>query len=344
MKKFLAILLSVLMIVAMVGCGSKTEAPAKTETKTETKTEAPAKTEKADYPTKTIQCIIPYAPGGGSDILTRAIMSVLELPNDQVWAAINVEGAAGFTGCMQAFQTKNDGYTILAHNPMDVVSYTLSGTDTQEMYKNLEMICTVVADYNVFSTNKQSGWTTIEEVVEYAKANPGEIKMAVTGSTTVNYADATRLLRELGIEDCVTLVPHNGGADCMTALLGNHVQLCLESSVDSRATISSGDTIPLVTIGTKRAQYLPDVPCTAEVGYEVQTAKPRGYYAPAGTSEEQIAVLAEAIKAATEQQEFKDTCANLGLEIDFRYANEIQPDVETWAEQLIPVFEEMLQG
>ena len=97
-----------------------------------------------------------------------------------------------------------------------------------------------------------------------------------------------------------------------------------------------------MTIGTKRAQYLPDTPCTAELGIEVQTAKPRGYYAPPGTSKDQIKVLSAAIKEAIAQQEFIDTCAGLGLEIDFREAEDIQPDIELWADQLRPVFEEML--
>ena len=361
MKKLMAALLSAAMVLGLTACLSDAVTPPQTQAAAPAATQAvaPAETTAAaaapaetkapetqpaapDFPTKTIQCIIPYAPGGGSDILTRAIMSTLKLPNDQVLAAINVEGAAGFTGCMQASMQPNDGYFILAHNPMDVVSYSLSGIDETAMYKNLEMICCVVADYNVFSTNKQTGLKTVDEVVEYAKAHPGELKMAVTGTTTVNFADANRLLRDLGIADCVTIVPHNGGADCMTALLGNHVQLCFESSVDSRATIDSGDTIPLMTIGTKRAQYLPDVACSAELGYSCQTAKPRGYYAPAGTDPEKIKVIADSIKTAIEQQEFIDTCANLGLEIDFRYADEIQPDIELWAEQLQPIFDELI--
>ena len=76
-----------------------------------------ASTEKADYPTSPITVIIPYSPGGGSDILTRKIMEYIELPNNQKLVAVNVEGASGFTGAMQAFNSKNDGYTILAHNP-----------------------------------------------------------------------------------------------------------------------------------------------------------------------------------------------------------------------------------
>ena len=355
MKKITAILLCAAMTLGLMACGggaassaaSSSEAPkaeaasseAAAPASSEAQAEAPAK---ADYPTKPIQVIIPYKPGGGSDILTRAIMSTLKLPNDQVWACINVDGAAGFTGCMQAFQSPNDGYTLLAHNPMDVAAYSLNGTDTQDMYKNLEMICTVVTDYNVFSTNKQSGWKSVDDVVAYVNEHPGEVKLAETGSTSISYANALMLLRELGIEDKVTIVPHDGGADCMTALLGNHVQLTVESSIDARAMVDSGDCIPLAVIGSERAQYLPDVPTTEELGLHVVNTKPRGYYAPPGTSQEQIDVMADCIEVAIQQQEFIDTCAGLGLEINFKRADEIQPEIEAWADQLRPIFEEIL--
>ena len=65
-------------------------------------------------------------------------MEYIELPNNQKLVAVNVEGASGFTGAMQAFNSKNDGYTILAHNPMDVVSYSLSGTTDVELWDELE--------------------------------------------------------------------------------------------------------------------------------------------------------------------------------------------------------------
>ena len=356
MKKITAILLCAAMTLGLMACGGgaassaastassaepKSEA-ASSEAAAPESSEAPAAETKSDYPNKTIQVIIPYKPGGGSDILTRAIMSTLKLPNNQVWAAINVDGAAGFTGCMQAFQASNDGYTILAHNPMDVAAYSLNGTDPQDMYKNLEMICTVVTDYNVFSTNKQTGWKSVDDVVAYVNEHPGEVKLAETGSTSISYANALMLLRELGIEDKVTIVPHDGGADCMTALMGNHVQLTVESSIDARAMVDSGDCIPLAVIGSERAQYLPDVPTTDELGLHVVNTKPRGYYAPPGTPQEAIDILADSIEVAIQQQEFIDTCANLGLEINFKRAEEIQPEIEAWADQLRPVFEEIL--
>ena len=286
MKKTLALLLcAASMLALLAGCGSKStddKAPAANGGET-------ASTEKADYPTSPITVIIPYSPGGGSDILTRKIMEYIELPNNQKLVAVNVEGASGFTGAMQAFNSKNDGYTILAHNPMDVVSYSLSGTTDVELWDELETVCGIVDDFNVLVTNPQSGWTTLEEALEYIKANPGTVKVGNTGSNNCNMADCLRTLDALGIRDDVVVVPYDGGAENKTALMGNHVQLSVNSCADIQSAITSGDHIALLTVGDRRAKFLPDTPCTAELGYDVVTTKPRGWYAPAGMSQEQLA-------------------------------------------------------
>lgn len=154
---------------------------------------------------------------------------------------MNVEGASGFTGAMQAFNSKNDGYTILAHNPMDVVSYSLSGTTDVELWDELETVCGIVDDFNVLVTNPQSGWTTLEEALEYIKANPGTVKVGNTGSNNCNMADCLRTLDALGIRDDVVVVPYDGGAENKTALMGNHVQLSVNSCADIQSAITSGD-------------------------------------------------------------------------------------------------------
>lgn len=301
--------------------------------------ETPATT---DYPKKPVQVIIPYAPGGGSDILTRAIMKYIKLPNDQNLVAINVEGAAGYIGCQQAATSSNDGYTILAHNPMDVVSYTLNGTAPDALWSEMEMICGVVDDFNVISTNKQSGWKTIDEAVAYIKAHPDEVKWGTTGAQNVNYGDTLRVLEALGIKDDVTLVPYDGGSASKTALMGNHIQMETNSSSDIRSSVASGDTIPLMVIGDRRAKALPEIQCTQELGYDITTTKPRGYYAPKDTDPAVINVLADAIEEVTKNEEFIKSVEDLGLEVNFVRGDEMQIKVSKWADTLYPVFEEMM--
>ena len=334
MKKTLALLLcAVSTMTLLAGCGgAKEEAPT---------TGGDGAEVTSNYPEKPITVIIPYSPGGGSDILTRTMMEFIELPNDQKLVAVNTEGASGFTGCMSAYTSKNDGYTILAHNPMDVVSYSLSGITDVEMWSEMENVAGIVDDFNVLVTNPQSGWTTLEEAIEYIKANPGTVKVASVGNNNCNMADTLRTLDAMGIKDLVTVAPYDGGAEAKTALMGNHVQLAVNSCADIQSAITSGDHVALLTVGDRRAKFLPDTPCTQEMGYEVVTTKPRGWYAPKGMDAAQIKVLQDAIKVVCENPEFQERVLTLGLEVNYVQGDELKEKIGTWVEDLVPVFAEM---
>ena len=353
-KRLLATVLCVGMAASMLAaCGgskpAETTAAAAAETaaaeaapaEASAETEAPAEADAGDYPNGPITAIIPYAPGGGSDVLTRALMEYMELPNGSNIVAVNVEGASGFTGAMQAANSKNDGYTILSHNPMDVVSYSLSGKTDIELWSELTNVCGLVDDFNVLVTNPNSGWTTVDEVVEYCKAHPGEVKIGNTGSGNCNMADCIRVLEALGIRDEVTIVPYDGGAANKTALMGNHIQLSLNSCADIQSGILAGDHIPLMTVGDRRAAFLPDTPCTKELGYDITTTKPRGLYAPNGMDPAQVKVLADACQKVCENEEFQKKIADLGLEVNFVPGDELKEKVGGWVEDLKPVFEQM---
>lgn len=125
MKKFFGLLLAAVMTFSLVACGAQN---------------VPSDNTSDDYPSGPITCIVPYAAGGGSDVLTRTIMKYISLPNNVNMVAVNVEGASGYTGCLQAAKSDPDGYTILAHNPMDVVGFTLSGSTTEELYKGRHIL------------------------------------------------------------------------------------------------------------------------------------------------------------------------------------------------------------
>ena len=148
-------------------------------------------------------------------------MKVIRLPNNGQIVAVNVEGASGYTGCLQAAKSAPDGYTILAHNPMDVVGYTLSQSTNEALYQDMALICTVVDDYGVILTNKEAGFKSLEEVAAYAKDHPGAINLGTTGVNSINFADTLRILRALDIENEITVVPYDSGNTATTALLGN---------------------------------------------------------------------------------------------------------------------------
>lgn len=348
-KRVVALLLcSVMAVGLLAGCGSKKEeaaAPAATTEAAapeEAEAEAPAEVDSA-YPEGPITCIIPYAPGGGSDVLLRTVMKYIALPNGQNLVAVNVEGASGFTGAMQCFNSKNDGYNIMTHNLMDVISYTLNKTTDQNLWADLTTICGIVDDFNVLATNPATGWTSVDDVVEYVNAHPGEVKVSNTGNNNTNMADCIRVLEALGIYDKVTVVPYDGGTANSTALLGEHVQLGVSSQSDFRANIEGGGVIPLMTVGDRRSEYLPDVPCTKELGYDIVTTKPRGLYGPADMDPAHVQVIADAVKVVCENPEFQAEIVSLGYETLFQTGDELYAKTEAWYNEMVPYFEMMLE-
>jgi tripartite-type tricarboxylate transporter receptor subunit TctC len=293
---------------------------------------------RAAYPEKPVQCIIPYAPGGGSDVLTRAIMKDIKMAQPLV--AVNIEGGAGLVGANQTLDARPDGYTMLAHNPVDLIGFDLGELSDVPLWKELETIAMVVTDYNVISTNKFSGWKTIEEVVAHVKANPGQkIKWAVSGARSVNMADTQRVAKALGIFDNVTFVPYDGGAGTRKALLGNEAQIETTTASEIKALVASGDNVPLLVISDKRIKSQPNLPATLEKGINVTTVKWRGYYAPKGTPKAALEYLENALKEVAMNPAFVDLVENsLNFSASFVDGATAKAQIAKWAEELRPFF------
>ncbi len=334
MKKVLAILLTVIMTAGMIaGCGGGSGAA-------ESKAEESQAAETSGYPEKDIQIIVPYAPGGGSDNLVRGMIQYLDL-DGKTAIPINVEGASGYIGALQAYNTAADGYTILTHNEMDVISYVVSGQAEVDLVSELEYVCDVVTDYNLLCTNPDSGWKTAQEAIDYINANPGKVTVGCTGSNNVNYATTSELLKAMGIFDKVTIVPYDGGAASETALQGNHIQLEVNSLADTNAYIAAGTNVPLAICNAERIDKFPDLPCTVELGWNVTYTKPRGFFAPKGTSQEALAYLSSKIKDVCAKDEFVEAMANLGFTVDYVDGAAAKERTIAWMNELKPVFEEM---
>lgn len=333
MKKAMSLVLAVLMLCGLLsGCGGNSG--------NSNSGSGNSGSSGADgYPKKDVQIIIPYAPGGGSDNLVRGTMQYLELGANAV--PINVEGASGYIGALQGFNSSNDGYTIMTHNEMDLISYSMSGQAEVDLYKDLEYICDVVTDYNLLCTNPDSGWTTVQEAIDYINANPGTVTVGCTGSNNVNYGTTMELLKAMGVYDKVTIVPYDGGAASETALQGNHIQLEVNSLVDTASYIAAGTNIPLLVCNEERIDAYPDLPCTVENGFNVTYGKPRGFFAPKGTDAAVLSYISGKMKEVCDKPEFVEAMANLGFTVAYVDGPAAKERTLAWAESLTPVFEEM---
>jgi tripartite-type tricarboxylate transporter receptor subunit TctC len=292
------------------------------------------------YPAKPVQVVIPFGPGGGTDVLVRTIMKYLDL-NGQPPVAVNIEGASGFVGTMDASHRDADGYTILCAAIHDVIGYTLTGQTNDPLYSDLVPICVIASDYDMVSTNKQSPFKTVPELVAYAKANPGQLRWGTTGSKTTNAANSIWIAENLGIDKLVTFVPYDGGGTAKPALLGNHVQVLTGSAGDIRPLITSGDAVPLMVINDTRVKAMPTVPTTKESGCEATIFVARTFFAPKGTSPEKVAYLEAAFKKVAENPEFQAAISAQGVDARFIDRNATKSLITQWYGDLKPRFEKL---
>ena len=297
------------------------------------------------YPSRPITCIVPFAPGGGSDTLVRTTMRFLQLPNGQPWVALNVEGAAGFTGAMRAFNAAPDGYTIFTHNTLDLLTYYQSGQDPHPIITEATTIALVVTDYIVISTNRvtaaEFGWRTIEDVAAWVRANPdSRIRWGVTGMQNNNWISSMRVARALGIYDNILLVPYDSGATTRTAALQNEVQLVTLAASELPGVVASGDIIPLLVNNTTRIRTLPDTPTSVERGINVAVTVPRGFFGPRGMNPEHVRILSDALRDVTENPEFREAMAALGFDVVFTGSEEAARRTREWLAELQPYFDE----
>jgi len=298
------------------------------------------------YPTKPITCIVPYAPGGGSDTLVRNVMKFITLPNGQSWVALNIEGAAGFTGAMRAYNSPPDGYTIMTHNTLDLLSYFQSGQDNIPIITEATTIALVVTDYNVISTNKTAaaeyGWKTIEDVVAWFKAHPDQrLRWGVTGANNDNWISSQRVAKALGIFDNINFVPYDSGATVRTASLQNEVPLSMNTASEVPGVVASGDNIPLLVVNSTRIKSLPNTPSTMEKGINVTTTKPRGFFGPKGMNPAHVKILADALKVVCDDPQFKDAMAKLGFDVLYADSATAVAQTKTWLAELQPFYDEL---
>lgn len=291
----------------------------------------------AAYPTRPVQVIVPFGPGGGTDVLVRTFMKYIDL-GGQSMVAVNIEGASGFVGTMDAANRPGDGYFILAAAAHDVLSYTFTGQTTRALYDELIPVCVIASDYDMVSTNTQSGFRTVQQMVAYARANPGQIRWGTTGSKTANAVNSMWMAENLGLTGLVTFVPYDGGAQARPALLGNHVQVLTGSSGDIRPLVDSGDAIPLMVINDNRVRVMPNTPTTKESGCEATIFVARTIWAPRGTPTEVVRYLEDAFRKVSDNPQYKADVEALGVDVRFIDTATTQNLVREWRAQLEPRF------
>ncbi|BCV25908.1 tripartite tricarboxylate transporter substrate binding protein [Gelria sp. Kuro-4] len=316
-KLFLTVLVSVLIAALVAGCSSQPTAqePAGQEKKGETTGE--------QYPNRPIQLIVSYAAGGGTDVGARLLTPYLEKKLGQPVTVVNVTGGGGWVGWTQLAQAKPDGYTIGYINiPNMIIGYLDPAMKRKDNLESFAPIANHVLDYTVFAVRKDSKFKDIDELMNYAKAHPGELSATSTGIGSDEHISLLELERKAGAK--FQMVQTKGFAECLTQVLGGHVDVLLGNVGEVVGPARNGDIRVLAVLSEERSKYLPDVPTLKEKGIDVVSFAARGIAAPAGTPQEVIDKVAEAIQEALENPEHQKKMEELGLALKYMDGDEYQ--------------------
>lgn len=267
-----------------------------------------------DYPDKPVKFVLPFPPGGSADAVTRELAEKLQTKGNGIFVIENKPGAAGNLATGQVVRSPNDGYTIL-------VGVTGALVINPELYPNLGYrpesdltpISLLAQAPVVVVASRESGLTSIKELVQRAKAKPGELSYATNGVGTSHHLAGELFKQKAGI--FMLNVPYNGTPGALQDIAGGRVQVGFLDLTAALPMISAGRIVALATTGSTRPSALPNVPTVAEAGYPGYEAMTWiSLVAPKGMKREQVAKLNGMVNAVVAEEAFKKSTAAKGMD------------------------------
>ena len=256
------------------------------------------------YPNKPIEFVVPFNPGGGSDILARSIASVFDAEKllKKPLNVVNKAGGSGAVGYSYLAEKKGDPYFIGTVSSSFWTTPLINKSDLN--YTKFTMVAGLAYDGYVLLVRKGSKITSPQQVVEALKKKPKSISVGGTGMTSDDRVVTYLWEKESGIE--FNDVPFNGGGEVMTNLLGGHIDLAWANPGEAISQIESGEAVPIAVASPERFAKLPDVPTMKELGFTtVSFMQLRGVVAPADIPADALATLEAAFKRMTESDKWK---------------------------------------
>jgi len=281
------------------------------------------------YPTRPIEMVVPFAPGGSADVAVRAYADDLSKILKVSILIVNRAGGTGIQGVTYVVKGKKDGYTLLGTTgtPL-IIMPNISKEVTYDPVKDLIPIGRLGSAPSVFAVRSDSPFKTLKELIEFARQNPGKLKNGAGGVGTESNFNLALLCSKEKIN--ITSVPFQSGGEAVPALLGGHVDMTSNTLASLGAQVKAGKLRGLAIGTKKRHPDFPDVPTVAEVGYpDVNFAVWFGVYAPAGAPKQVVDVLVPAVEKVFQSSEVIQRCAKLGIEHDYMGPAETRKLIET---------------
>ena len=288
----------------------------------------------AAYPAKPIRLIVPFPPGGGTDILSRLVAQKLTESAKWTVVADNRAGAGGTIGITEAAKAAPTGYDlVMGQKDNMVVGPWLYKNLPWDPTKDFAPIAHVAYTPVIIATSANSRFKTLADVVAAAKAAPDTITYGSPGNGTTIHLAGDLFEKAAGIK--IRHVPYKGSNPAMMDALAGNVDLLVSSVPSAMGQIKSGKLRPLAVTSAKRSTSLPDVPTVAEQGFkDFDVSTWYGVFAPAGTPKEIVAAVNAEINKLLATPEMKDAIHAQGAEPQAmtpdQFGTQLKADYQKW--------------
>ena len=286
------------------------------------------------YPSKPVRLIVPYAPGGATDIISRASAIELSKTLGQSVVVDNRPGAGGNVGAEMAAKSAPDGYTMLmSASSLHGITPFLYSKLSYDPNKDLAPVIVFASFANVLVLNPGVKANSLKELIALVRAQPGKLACASSGSGSTIHMSCEMFKQMLGLD--ITHVPYRGSGPALTDLLGGQVHMMFDNIPSAISHIRSGKLRALATTGPVRSVTLPELPTMIEAGLPgYESTAWFGLAMPVGTPKEIIVRMNAEGQKAAKAPEFVKRMSDLGYEIvggtPEQMAAMIQDEIKRW--------------
>ena len=263
------------------------------------------------FPTKPVRIVVPYAPGGGTDIISRQIAQKLGEAWGQNVFVENRPGANGITGTDLVLKSAPDGHSLVVVVAAHVINSSLQTKMPYDPVADVAPVTLIARSPWVIVSNPTLPAKTLREFVAYAKANPGKLRFGSSEPSSRLAGEQFKQLAGINLEH----IPYKGGSQIMTDMLGGQIETGFTSTLTVLQHYKSGKLKVLAVAGKARHASMPDVPTAIEAGYpEYETYAWYGMYAPKGTPREIVARIQQEIARVVRRPDTEERLGQFGAE------------------------------
>jgi len=272
------------------------------------------------YPTRPVEIVVAFAPGGGADVAARLIAGYASKKWGQPVNVVNMPGASGITGTLRALGARPDGYTLLLEPHATASMLFAVERDVPFKMDGKTPIALITLDPVIYTVKADSPWKSLRDVAEAARSNPKGFRYGIAGVAAVAAFSVAQFLHAAGVPIADTnRVVFPGGAPAMTALAGGHVDFAGQQWSESAPLIQAGKVRGLAVVHPARLPNLPDVPTAAEAGFpELDVVGWQGLTGPPGLPAPIVQKWSALVEEASRDRAFLEQAAKVNKVIAYK--------------------------